>query len=360
MINKNRSVPHPGVYIKDAIEELGLSQSEFAFRTGLSIKNVSTIINGESGITFDVAVKLADYFHNSVQGWINLQTKYDLWLNETNRSKEYEEDWKIAKYFDRTFVSEYLEINFDSKNKENTINQLRVRFNVGSLKNLNHPDMYAFCKTSVSKDIDEKIIILRNAWISLAEQIARNIECKQFDKEKAIRSTKELKSLTLENPSAFVPKLKDILNEAGIKIVILPFLPGSNVSGVTKWIANENCVLIAINDCGKDAARIWFSIFHELGHAIQNHKRHMTISYEKEKIMDNDEIEANDFANNSLLDKNSYNEFVRKNRFDYQNIKQFAKEQSVADFVVIGRLQNDGIIPWGRFQDKKIKYSVRF
>ena len=53
MIERKRIVSHPGVYIKDAIDELGLSQSEFALRTGLSIKNVSTLINGESNITFE-------------------------------------------------------------------------------------------------------------------------------------------------------------------------------------------------------------------------------------------------------------------------------------------------------------------
>ena len=84
MIERKRIVSHPGVYVKDAIESLGLSQSEFAYRTGLSVKNVSTLINGESNITFDVAVKLAGFFHNSVEGWINLQTKYNIFLNEND------------------------------------------------------------------------------------------------------------------------------------------------------------------------------------------------------------------------------------------------------------------------------------
>lgn len=77
MIERKRIVSHPGLIIKDALEELGLNQSEFAYRTGLSIKNVSTLLNGESNITFDVAVKLSNFFGNSVEGWINLQTKYD-------------------------------------------------------------------------------------------------------------------------------------------------------------------------------------------------------------------------------------------------------------------------------------------
>ncbi len=78
MIEKGRIVSHPGVYIKDAIDELGLTQSEFALKSGLSIKNVSTILTGESDITFDIAVKLSNFFHNSIDGWLDLQNKYNL------------------------------------------------------------------------------------------------------------------------------------------------------------------------------------------------------------------------------------------------------------------------------------------
>ena len=85
MRDERRKVSHPGIYIKDAIEELGLNQSEFALRSGLSIKNVSTLITGDSDITFEVALKLAAFFNNSVDGWINLQTRYDFYLNEQKR-----------------------------------------------------------------------------------------------------------------------------------------------------------------------------------------------------------------------------------------------------------------------------------
>ena len=155
MINKKRIVNHPGIYVKEAIDELGISQSEFALRSGLSIKNISTLINGESNVTFEVAVKLADFFHNSVEGWINLQTKYNLFLNQEKREKEYEEDWKIVKQFDRAFLVNFLNIKIDAKNKDIAIDELRRQFNVASLVNLKSPDMYAFCRTSVIRDLND-------------------------------------------------------------------------------------------------------------------------------------------------------------------------------------------------------------
>lgn len=360
MIENKRVVSHPGEYIKDAIEELGLSQSEFAFRTGLSIKNVSTLINGDSNITFDVAVKLAAFFHNSVDGWINLQTKYNLYLYQENIEKEYREDWFIAKEISKDFASNYLNIQIDNKNKKETIDELRKCFNVVTLQNLRCADMYAFCKTSVIKDINEKTIVLRNAWISLAEQEARNMTCPEFNKERVLSNIKYLRSLTLKGPKVIGGELKDFLTTCGIKLVILPSLPGSNISGVTKWINNESCIMVAVNDFGKDADKIWFSIFHEIGHAIKNHKRHLTISYAKSNIQDDDEVEANNFAKNALIDENDYKKFVILENFSKSSIQQFAKSQSVADFIVVGRLQKDSLIGWDKYQSLKPKYTISF
>lgn len=360
MTERRRVYHHPGIYVKDAIDALGLSQSEFALRTGLSIKNVSTLINGESNITFDVAIKLAAFFDNSVEGWINLQTAYNLFLNEEKKEKEYQEDWSIAKQFDKTFVQNFLQVEIKTEDKKTVIDKLRKCFNVVNLQNLKSPDMYAFCRTSTIKDVSDKMIIMRNAWISLAEKEAREMACDTFNKEMIVDNVKYLRSLTLEEPNTMSRKLRNFLSKCGIKLVILPYLSGSNISGVTKWIANENCVMVAVNDCGKDADKIWFSIFHELGHAIKNHKRHLTISLNKNNIIDEEENEANAFARDSLLDKDGYEEFLKRNDFSISSIKKFARSQTVAPFVVIGRLQKDGIIGWEKYQNYKTKYEIQY
>lgn len=358
MRDERRKVSHPGIYIKDAIEELGLNQSEFALRSGLSIKNVSTLITGDSDITFEVALKLAAFFNNSVDGWINLQTRYDFYLNEQRMEDELNNEWKIAKLFDKRFVNDVLGIVIDAKEKKKTIVSLRLSFNVGTLQALKEPDMYAFCKTSIKKRLSENNIIMRNAWISVCEQEARKRMCAEFDKRIIQDNLLYLRKLTLEEPESFQPKLDKLLSKAGIKLVVLPYLANSLVSGVTKWIANENCVMIAVNDCGKDADRIWFSIFHELGHAMKNHKRHLTISYEKDQIEDEDEIAANKFAKELLINEDDYIEFISRRVFTEASIKTFAKKEQVADFIVLGRLQKDGLVPWEKFQFMKKKYQI--
>ena len=98
--------------------------------------------------------------------------------------------------------------------------------------------------------------------------------------------------------------------------------------------------------------------FHELGHAMKNHKRHVTISYSKDNIEDEEEIEANNFAKDALINKSDYEHFVSKKNFSLLAIKKFANSQNVADFIVIGRLQKDGYIGWNMYTNLKPKYSV--
>ena len=75
-------------------------------------------------------------------------------------------------------------------------------------------------------------------------------------------------------------------------------------------------------------------------------------------LEDEEEIEANNFAKDALINKNDYEHFVSKKNFSLLAIKKFASAQNVADFIVIGRLQKDGYIGWNMYTNLKPKYSI--
>ena len=80
--------PHPGEIVKElCIEPLGLSVTEAAKALGVSRKTLSSIINGKSGISPEMAVRLSIAFNTSSESWLNQQTQYDLWQAEQHRSK---------------------------------------------------------------------------------------------------------------------------------------------------------------------------------------------------------------------------------------------------------------------------------
>ena len=64
---------HPGYYVEDIIEELGISQAEFALRMGATPKTLSQLVNGWINISNDLAKKLSMMLGSSVDGWLNLQ-----------------------------------------------------------------------------------------------------------------------------------------------------------------------------------------------------------------------------------------------------------------------------------------------
>ena len=69
----------PGEMLKEEfLAEYGLSQNQLAKAIGISPNRITEIINDRRRITADTAVRLALYFGNSAEFWLNLQTHYDL------------------------------------------------------------------------------------------------------------------------------------------------------------------------------------------------------------------------------------------------------------------------------------------
>jgi addiction module HigA family antidote len=73
-----RVTPHPGVFLREMLEELGISQTTFRERTGMSMQRISEIINGKRGVTPETAWILGGAFGQSPKFWLNLQATHDL------------------------------------------------------------------------------------------------------------------------------------------------------------------------------------------------------------------------------------------------------------------------------------------
>jgi addiction module HigA family antidote len=83
MIFKNNLPPvHPGGFLKEILDDLGISQAEFARTVGLSPMRVSHVIKGTRPVTVEMALLFGKAFGQSPQYWINLQAAYDLKTTE--------------------------------------------------------------------------------------------------------------------------------------------------------------------------------------------------------------------------------------------------------------------------------------
>jgi addiction module HigA family antidote len=72
--------PHPGEIIRSlCLEPLGLSVTAAAEALGVSRKTLSSILNGRSGISPEMALRLSKAFNTSPESWLNQQAQHDLW-----------------------------------------------------------------------------------------------------------------------------------------------------------------------------------------------------------------------------------------------------------------------------------------
>ncbi len=69
-------LPPPGDTILDILEEKNWTQSEFARRTGYTIKHVSRLIRGKAAITKNTALQLERVLGSSAEFWLSREAKY--------------------------------------------------------------------------------------------------------------------------------------------------------------------------------------------------------------------------------------------------------------------------------------------
>lgn len=83
----NRIVPiHPGVYLQELLEELGVSQYRLAKELHVPAMRINHVVHGRRPVTAELALRLGRYFGQSPQYWANLQTRYDMDVAEDTLS----------------------------------------------------------------------------------------------------------------------------------------------------------------------------------------------------------------------------------------------------------------------------------
>jgi addiction module HigA family antidote len=80
---KMHNPPHPGEIIRETcLEALGLSVTAAAEGLGVTRKALSELLNGHSGVSPDMAIRLGKAFGSTAEHWLAMQMQYDLWQAE--------------------------------------------------------------------------------------------------------------------------------------------------------------------------------------------------------------------------------------------------------------------------------------
>jgi addiction module HigA family antidote len=88
-----KNPPHPGGLVRDCLEELSHSVAEGARGLGVTRQQLYNLINGRSGISPEMALRLEKAFGGSAEQWLRVQMAYDL-----ARIREREGDISVKRF----------------------------------------------------------------------------------------------------------------------------------------------------------------------------------------------------------------------------------------------------------------------
>src|SRR3989338_7569577 len=78
---------HPGeILMEEFLEPFAISQYRLAKDIDVAPRRINEIIHGERAISADTALRLGKYFRTSPQFWLNLQSHFDLAVQEVELS----------------------------------------------------------------------------------------------------------------------------------------------------------------------------------------------------------------------------------------------------------------------------------
>lgn len=346
---------HPGISIKEKLEENNMNQEELAERTGFSPKHISEVINGKKGISPKFAKALEYVFGVKFTFWLNLQAIYDkemIEYQERNNidKKEIEITKKIEPILEYAILLKLIDKYHNLTEEVITARNLCQTNNLLNIEKLLLTKV-AY-KTMRNIDVDEYVLY---AWQRVCILMSKKEDIQnEYDKEKLKNNLNKIKSLMFETQiSEIVKKLKKILNDCGVIFELVKEFEGIPIQGFLKNEHNKFILCMTIKHSYAD--EFWFTLFHEIEHILNDDIKEGRLDY----YIDNAKCEdrADKFAKEILINIDKYNQYIQKGEYSKESIEKFCKENNVKDFILIGMLQKDKIIEDNKYNNLKLKYK---
>lgn len=344
----------PGDYLSLLLEQLGMSQADLAARTGLSTKHVNQIIKRRATLSPETATQLEFVTGVPAESWAGLDARYQAHLARGRASERFNEslDW-----LDRFDLSELARRNVipDAARSGATVEALLRFFGISDPDGWSRvwkPSLTSFRRSpSFTPDATATTV-----WLRAGQRAAANVEARPFSQRRLTDSIPAVRSLTREDPAKALEKISSVLAESGVALVLVAEFDGCRASGATWWASSSKAVVMLSNR-GKREDRLWFSLFHELGHVLLHAKRDTFIDESRTdgeappwaepapmSVLIDDgsrdsalEQEADDFASESLMPGTDP---VRIGGLrTAAEVEQLAAEIGVSEGVVAGRYQ---------------------
>ena len=344
----------PGEFIKEELEARGWTQEDLAEIMGRQSSIISGLVNGKRVVSPDIASDLAAAFGTTAQLWMNLETAYQLFVE--NRISEAVR--RKARLFEKAPVSEMIKRGWIEASKNLDVLEDRV-LKFLEIDSLDQETNLSYAAKRSTPAANPSQV----AWVYRARKIARGIQAGAFSDAAfghAVSRLKELRS----NPEdvRLVPR---ILAEGGVRFLLIEKLPKGKIDGVCFWL-DEFSPVIAISMRYDRLDHFWYITMHECGH-VQNRdalggQPILDVDLVGDQAVafdDKPEVEkrADIFAETFLVEKHEMDNFIGRFRplYSKQKIKNFAGRIGVHPAIVLGQLQHYKEVDWSHSREMLVK-----
>lgn len=250
----------PGELLREELEARGWSQAEFAEIIGRPVRTINEIIAGKRGISPQTAKAFAAAFGTSPQFWMNLDAAYQL----HQEAPAPDRIARRAKVRDRFPVREMVKRGWVEPSENQDVLEARLCEFYG-IRSIEDTLDLAFAAKRANPE--ESLSPLQRAWLFRVKQIATAMPLKVHYSPDHLRDALPRLHALMSDPEES-RHVAALLAECGVRFVVVEFLPGSKIDGVTCWLPGEEPV-IGMSLRLDRIDNFWFVLRHEIEHVLR-------------------------------------------------------------------------------------------
>lgn len=293
----------PGAYLKEWLEDEGLTQSEAAARLGVSRKTVNGIVKGSQPISQETAIKLGRVTGIPADAWARYEAKYRADLAAL------EDEKALAKYADAICpqLASYLRANHvttaTAREPGRLVSDFLSLIGAGSFESYQGMaeetlGLAVSTLREASKDVDPASFM---AWIAMGRDTdsMRRGTSAEYSEESLRGMLGDVRSRVAKTDSETLADVAAMLAGAGVVLQFVDAPERFPLHGMTMWTNDGNPVIQMTGRRKKDGYIVW-TLFHEIGHVLCDEGHGITVERDN-RSRKSEEKAANRFAESALL-----------------------------------------------------------
>jgi HTH-type transcriptional regulator/antitoxin HigA len=325
----------PGEFLSEELEARGWSQQELAEILGRPANAVSQIINGKRAITPATAKELAAALGTSPMLWMSLDASYRLHRSEP-APKRIAVEARIRSLYP---IRDMIQRGWIEHSETPEVLETRVLEYFG-LKSLNETPHFAIAARAGTKgSLDLDLSNEQLAWLFRVRNVAEAMQIGSYSESKLRNAMSRLEVLmSAPEEIRHVPRL---LEDCGVRFVVVEPLPGSKIDGVCFWL-NAGQPVVGMTLRLDRIDNFWFVLRHELEHVLRQDAALDSDLAPGPAAISEQERAANEAAASFGVPEQALDNFIMRVQplFSEHSVLAFAMKHRVHPGIVVGRLQH--------------------